>query len=86
MPAHSRSKNGVASLAYGRSKNGVASLAYGRSKNGVASLAYDPRVRADCTLASSVAVCVRTFKRRMGYRLKAPQMTGAGPNPVGRMP
>jgi hypothetical protein len=39
MPAHSRSKNGVASLAYGRSKNGVASLAYGRSKNGVASLA-----------------------------------------------
>jgi hypothetical protein len=35
MPAHSRSKNGVASLAYGRSKNGVASLA------------YDPRVHAD---------------------------------------
>jgi len=28
-PGHSRSKNGVASLAYGRSKNGVASLAYG---------------------------------------------------------
>jgi hypothetical protein len=38
--AHSRSKNGVASLAYSRSKNGVASLAYSRSKNGVASLAY----------------------------------------------
>jgi hypothetical protein len=44
---HSRSKDGVASLAYGRSKDGVASLAYGRSKNGVASLAYDPRVHAD---------------------------------------
>jgi hypothetical protein len=41
-PAHSRSKNGVASLAYSRSKNGVASLAYSRSKNGVASLAYVP--------------------------------------------
>jgi hypothetical protein len=27
MPAHSRSKNAVASLDYGRSKNGVASLA-----------------------------------------------------------
>jgi hypothetical protein len=27
--SHSRSKNGVASLAYSRSKNGVASLAYG---------------------------------------------------------
>jgi hypothetical protein len=39
MPAHSRSKNAVASLGYGRSKNGVAPLAYGRSKNGVASLA-----------------------------------------------
>jgi hypothetical protein len=35
---HSRSKNGVASLAYSRSKNGVASLAYSRSKNGVARL------------------------------------------------
>ncbi|MDQ8729579.1 hypothetical protein [Bradyrhizobium sp. LHD-71] len=40
MLAPSRSKNGVASLAYSRSKNGVASLAYSRSKNGVASLAY----------------------------------------------
>jgi hypothetical protein len=29
MPAHIRSKNGVASLAYSRSKNGVASLAAG---------------------------------------------------------
>ena len=38
--AHSRSKNGVASLARSRSKNGVASLARSRSKNGVASLAY----------------------------------------------
>jgi hypothetical protein len=28
MAGHSRSKNGVASLAYSRSKNGVASLAY----------------------------------------------------------
>jgi hypothetical protein len=28
LPGHSRSKNGVASLAYSRSKNGVASLAY----------------------------------------------------------
>jgi hypothetical protein len=28
MAEHSRSKNGVASLAYSRSKNGVASLAY----------------------------------------------------------
>jgi hypothetical protein len=28
MPGHSRSKNGVASLAHSRSKNGVASLAY----------------------------------------------------------
>jgi hypothetical protein len=28
MGGHSRSKNGVASLAYSRSKNGVASLAY----------------------------------------------------------
>ena len=28
MTGHSRSKNGVASLAYSRSKNGVASLAY----------------------------------------------------------
>jgi hypothetical protein len=37
---HSRSKNGVASLAPSRSKNGVASLAPSRSKNGVASLAY----------------------------------------------
>jgi len=42
MPGHSRSKNGVASLAYSRSKNGVASLAYSRSKNGVASLACVP--------------------------------------------
>jgi hypothetical protein len=42
MAGHSRSKNGVASLAYSRSKNGVASLAYSRSKNGVASLAYGP--------------------------------------------
>jgi hypothetical protein len=41
--AHSRSKNGVASLAHSRSKNGVASLAYSRSKNGVASLAYVSR-------------------------------------------
>jgi hypothetical protein len=29
MAGHSRSKNGVASLAHSRSKNGVASLAYG---------------------------------------------------------
>jgi hypothetical protein len=29
MAGHSRSKNGVASLAYSRSKDGVASLAYG---------------------------------------------------------
>jgi len=29
MAGHSRSKNGVASLARSRSKNGVASLAYG---------------------------------------------------------
>jgi hypothetical protein len=28
VAGHSRSKNGVASLAYGRSKNGIASLAY----------------------------------------------------------
>jgi hypothetical protein len=42
MPGHSRSKNGVASLARSRSKNGVASLARSRSKNGVASLAYGP--------------------------------------------
>jgi hypothetical protein len=28
MAGHSRSKNGVASLAHSRSKNGVASLAY----------------------------------------------------------
>ena len=28
MPVHSRSKNGVASLAHSRSENGVASLAY----------------------------------------------------------
>jgi hypothetical protein len=38
--AHSRSKNGVASLAHSRSKNGIASLAHSRSKNGIASLAY----------------------------------------------
>jgi len=44
MAGHSRSKNGVASLAYSRSKNGVASLAYSRSKNGVASLAYVPAI------------------------------------------
>jgi hypothetical protein len=42
MAGHSRSKNGVASLARSRSKNGVASLARSRSKNGVASLAYGP--------------------------------------------
>jgi hypothetical protein len=42
MRGHSRSKNGVASLAHSRSKNGVASLAHSRSKNGVASLAYGP--------------------------------------------
>jgi 2-methylcitrate dehydratase len=40
LVGHSRSKNGVASLAHSRSKNGVASLAHSRSKNGVASLAY----------------------------------------------
>jgi hypothetical protein len=44
VAGHSRSKNGVASLAYSRSKNGVASLAYSRSKNGVASLAYVPAI------------------------------------------
>jgi hypothetical protein len=44
MRGHSRSKNGLASLAHSRSKNGVASLAHSRSKNGVASLAYGPRI------------------------------------------
>src|SRR5258707_15336831 len=39
-PAHSRPKDGVASLAYNRPKDGVASLAYSRPKDGVASLAY----------------------------------------------
>jgi hypothetical protein len=47
LRAHSRSKNGVASLAYSRSKNGVASLAYSRSKNGVASLAYSEAIQSD---------------------------------------
>jgi hypothetical protein len=51
MPAHSRSKNGVASLAYSRSKNGVASLAYSRSKNGVASLAYSRSKNGVASLA-----------------------------------
>ena len=35
MAGHSRSKNGVASLARSRSKNGVASLAYGPGHPGL---------------------------------------------------
>jgi hypothetical protein len=57
-PGHSRSKNGVASLAYGRSKNGVASLAYGRSKNGVASLAYGRSKNGVASLAYVPAIYV----------------------------
>src|SRR5437868_3876393 len=53
MHWHSRSKNGVASLAYSRSKNGVASLAYSRSKNGVASLAYSRSQNGVASLAYS---------------------------------
>src|SRR5689334_21998028 len=53
---HSRSKNGVASLAYSRSKNGVASLAYSRSKNGVASLAYSRSKNGVASLAYGIHV------------------------------
>ena len=38
--AHSRPKDGVSSLAHSRPKDGVSSLAYGHPKDGVASLAY----------------------------------------------
>jgi hypothetical protein len=85
MPAHSRSRNGVASLAHSRSKNGVASLAYSRSKNGVASLAYSRSKNGVASLAYVAGISVLRPARARLTLARFPPLALRAPNLVQRV-